>query len=91
MSVTSGFARCDFLLSFRVADAKARAALTRLCEEEWNGARALEEGGETWELDTPLDPHALEEALAPHLAKGDRAVFYYVSSAKRLFRVVVEG
>ena len=86
--LTSGFVRFDYLLTFTVADLAARTRLTAQLEGGWDGARIADA---TWELTTALSPAQLEEALAPFLAAGDRAVFYYLADTKRFFRVVVEG
>ena len=86
--LTSGFSRFDFLLTFAVADERARAELTACCEGEWCGTRV---GEGTWEIATPLSPEAFELALEPLLRPGDRAVFYYLADSKRFFRIVVRG
>jgi hypothetical protein len=98
-SLTSGFTRADFLLSFSIADAERRARFAALCDSEWGGTRITES---TWELATPLSPADLEVALSAHLAPGDHAAYYYLATAladssahsahtKRLFRIVITG
>jgi hypothetical protein len=84
----SGFVRTDFVLTFDIQDAEARARLLALCEGEWQGTRIT---ASTWEVTSALSPDALESALLPLLSKGDRAVYYYLSDSKRLFRVVLDG
>lgn len=84
----SGFVRTDFILTFSIAAADARAALTALCAGEWQGTRVTES---TWEVTSALSPDALESAIVPLLADGDRAVYYYLSDSKRIFRVVLRG
>lgn len=87
-ALLSGFVRTDFVLTFDIADAAARAQLVALCEGDWQGT-PITSG--TWEVTSALSPDALESALLPLLAPGDRAVYYYLSDSKRLFRVVLEG
>lgn len=86
--LTSGFVRFDFLLTFSVADARARSELEARCAVEWCGTRV---GELTWEVATAASPEAFELALEPFLRPGDRAVFYYLADSKRFFRVVVGG
>ena len=86
--LTSGFSRFDFLLTFAVADPSAREALATQCAREWGGTQV---GDATWEITIPGSPESFEAALEPFLRTGDRAVFYYLSDAKRFFRVVVIG
>jgi hypothetical protein len=86
--LTSGFARFDYLLTCVVTDGSARAELAARCEGEWSGTQVAES---TWEVSTSASPQAFEEALAPLLRPGDRAVFYYLADSKRFFRVVVVG
>ena len=86
--LTSGFARFDFLLTFSVADARARSELAARCEGEWCGTPV---GDSTWEIATAASPEAFELALESLLRPGDRAVFYYLADSKRFFRVVVGG
>jgi hypothetical protein len=86
--LTSGFVRTDFVLTFAIADDAARARVVALCAGEWQGTRVTDA---TWEVASSLSPDALEIAIAPLLSPGDRAVYYYLSDTKRLFRVVIEG
>jgi hypothetical protein len=84
----SGFVRHDYVLTFAVADDAARARLRDLCAGAWQGDEATPG---TWEVSNDLGPDAMESAVLALLAPGDRAVCYYLSDAKRLFRVVLEG
>ena len=86
--VWSGFVRTDFILTFDVKDASSRDRLVALCEGEWHGTRVT---ASTWEVTSALTPDAIETALVPLLAPGDRAVYYYLSDTKRIFRVVLDG
>ena len=86
--VWSGFVRTDFILTFDVKDASSRDRLVALCEGEWQGTRVT---ASTWEVTSALTPDAIETALVPLLAPGDRAVYYYLSDTKRIFRVVLDG
>ena len=80
----SGFLRHDYVLTFDVADADRREALRAWCRDELVGDEIT---GSTWEVSTDLDPHELERRLLSFLAEADRAAYYYLSDAKRIFRV----
>jgi hypothetical protein len=84
----SGFLAHDYVLTFEIADAERRTKLERLCEGDWLGDRVT---AATWEVSTKLSPDAIEKALLDLLADGDRAVYYYLSDSKRIFRVVLTG
>jgi hypothetical protein len=84
----SGFLNHDYVLTFEIADAGKRAKLAALCEEDWAGDRVTPS---TWEVSTKLSPDAIEKALLDLLEDGDRAVYYYLSDSKRVFRVVLAG
>jgi hypothetical protein len=84
----SGFVRHDYVLAFAVADEAARAALRDLCAGPWQGDEVTPG---TWEISNDLDPDAMESAILALLGEGDRAVYYYLSDSKRLFRVVLAG
>ena len=86
--VWSGFVRTDFILTFEVQDAAVRDRVIALCEGEWQGTRVT---ASTWEVTSALPPDAIETALLSLLAPGDRAVYYYLSDTKRIFRVVLDG
>ena len=82
----SGFVRHDYIVTFSIADPEARRRLVERCAGEWGGDEVTDT---TWEVSNDLAPDAMEEALVPHLAEGDRAAYYYLSDAKRMFRVLV--
>jgi hypothetical protein len=84
----SGFLNHDYLLTFEVKDAAQRAKLVALCEGDWMGDKVTEA---TWEVSTKLAPDAIEKTLLEILGEGDRAVYYYLSDSKRIFRVVLSG
>ncbi len=84
----SGFMNHDYVLTFDVKDATKRDKLDALCEGEWLGDRVSET---TWEVSTKLSPDAIEKALLDILGEGDRAIYYYLSDSKRIFRVVLTG
>jgi hypothetical protein len=80
----TGFMNRDYVLTFYVRDPARNAALVALCRDAWRGDEVTPS---TWELSTALGPHDLEQAILEHLGGGDRAVFYYLSADKRIFRV----
>lgn len=82
----SGFVRHDYLLTFSVAEPEARARLVALCAGPWQGDEVTPN---TWEVSNELSPDAMETAIVEHLSDGDQAAYYYLASAKRLFRVVL--
>jgi hypothetical protein len=84
----SGFLNHDYLLTFQIADPNQGAKLAQLCEGEWLGDRVTPT---TWEVSTKLSPDAIEKTLLDLLGDGDRAVYYYLSDSKRIFRVVLTG
>ncbi len=84
----SGFVRTDFILTFAIAADADRARLVALCASEWEGTCVTPS---TWEVTSALSPDALESAIVPLLAPGDRAAYYYLSDSKRIFRVVLRG
>jgi hypothetical protein len=84
----SGFLNHDYLLTFEIKDEEKRAKLSALCEGDWLGDKVT---ATTWEVSTKLSPDAIEKALLELLAEGDRAVYYYLSDSKRVFRVVLTG
>jgi hypothetical protein len=83
---TSGFMNRDYVLTFHVCDPGHRAALVALCRDAWQGDEMTPS---TWELSTELSPQDLESAIVEHMSDGDRAAYYYLSDAKRIFRVVL--
>jgi len=84
----SGFLNHDYLLTFQIADADKAERLMALCEGDWLGDRV---NPTTWEVSTKLSPDAIEKTLLDLLGEGDRAVYYYLSDSKRIFRVVLTG
>jgi hypothetical protein len=84
----SGFLVHDYILTFEIADGDKRAKLAGLCEGDWAGDRV---SATTWEVSTKLSPDAIEKTLLELLGDGDRAVYYYLSDSKRIFRVVLSG
>lgn len=82
----SGFVGCDYVVTFSIADAEARRKLIALCAGEWQGDEVTET---TWEVSNELGPDDMERALGELLGEGDSAAYYYLSDAKRLFRVLV--
>ena len=84
----SGFRNHDYVLTFDVADEDNREKLSLLCAGEWQGDRV---NGTTWEVSTKLSPDAIEKTILELLGDGDRAVYYYLSDSKRIFRVVLTG
>ena len=79
-----GFMNHDYILTFEIADGANAAALAETCEREWQGDRVL---GTTWEISNDLSPREMEARILAFLGEGDRAAYYYLSSAKRIFRV----
>lgn len=84
--VYSGFMNHDYILSFHIADAGNRQKLLELCAGPWMGDEVTPD---TWEISNTLSPDDMERAIAELMADGDRAAYYYLSDAKRLFRVVL--
>jgi len=86
--VYSGFVRHDYILTFAIQDATSRAKLVELCRGPWQGDEVT---AETWEISNTLSPDQMEAAVSDLLADGDRAAYYYLSDAKRMFRVVLSS
>ena len=84
--VYSGFVRHDYVLVFAIADAESRGRLAALCAGPWMGDEVMPG---TWEISNELSPDAMETAVVEHLGDEDRAVYYYLSDSKRMFRVVL--
>jgi hypothetical protein len=84
----SGFLNHDYLLTFAIADEGKREKLVELCEGDWLGDKVTPT---SWEVSTKLSPDAIEKTLLDLLGEGDRAVYYYLSDSKRIFRVVLTG
>jgi hypothetical protein len=84
----SGFMNHDYVLTFDIASEDSRDKLAMLCAADWQGDQV---NPTTWEISNKLSPDALEKAILDLLGKGDRAVYYYLSDSKRIFRVVLTG
>jgi hypothetical protein len=84
----SGFLNHDYVLAFEIRDPGKQEKLARLCEEDWAGDKIT---ATSWEVSTRLSPDAIEKTLLDLLGAGDRAVYYYLSDSKRIFRVVLTG
>ncbi len=84
----SGFMNHDYILTFDIADEDQREKLSVLCATEWQGDKV---NATTWEVSNKLSPDALEKTILDLLGEGDRAVYYYLSDSKRVFRVVLTG
>jgi hypothetical protein len=84
----SGFMNHDYILTFDIADESQREKMSALCAGDWQGDRV---NATTWEVSNKLSPDALEKTILDLLGDGDRAVYYYLSDTKRVFRVVLTG
>jgi hypothetical protein len=84
----SGFMNHDYILTFDIADEDQREKLATLCATDWQGDRV---NATTWEVSNKLSPDAIEKTILDILGEGDRAVYYYLSDTKRVFRVVLTG
>ena len=84
----SGFMNHDYVLTFDIADDDKKEELSKLCAGDWQGEKV---NGTTWEVSNKLSPDDLENAILALLNDGDRAVYYYLSDKKRIFRVVLTG
>ena len=82
----SGFVRHDYILTFSIADERNRARLIELCQGPWQGDQVTET---TWEITNTLNPDQMESTVVDLLGDDDRAAYYYLSDAKRMFRVVL--
>ena len=82
----SGFVSHDYVVSFDVSDAERRARLVALCSGPWQGDEVTTT---TWEISNDLSPDDMERAILDLLDDGDRAVYYYLSDSKRIFRVIL--
>jgi len=82
----SGFMNRGYLLIFDVQDEASRKKLVSLCEGEWQGDAVTPNA---WEITNDLDPDAMEKTIADLLGENDRAAYYYLTDAKRMFRVVL--
>ena len=84
--VGSGFMNRGYLLIFQIADEANRKKLVALCEGEWQGDQVTEHA---WEITNELEPDQMEKTIADLLGDDDRAAYYYLTDAKRMFRVVL--
>lgn len=82
----SGFVRHDYILTFAIAGDEQRGRLVELCRGPWQGDEVTPG---TWEISNDLSPDQMETAIVELLEDGDRAVYYYLSDSKRMFRVVL--
>lgn len=80
----SGFVNHDYVLTFQIANERKRGELVELCEGAWMGDQVTEC---TWEISNDLEPEEMEVEIERYLGQGDRAAYYYLSDAKRMFRV----
>ncbi len=84
--VYSGFVRHDYILTFSIEDEQSRARLLELCAGPWQGDEVTRD---TWEISNALSPDEMETTIGELLGERDRAVYYYLSDSKRMFRVVL--
>lgn len=82
----SGFVKGDYVLTFSIANPESRAKLVELCAGPWQGDEVIPN---TWELSNELNPDQMEGSILALMGDEDRAVYYYLSSAKRMFRVIL--
>ena len=82
----SGFVRHDYILTFSIEDEASRARLVELCAGPWQGDEVTPY---TWEISNELSPDEMENTIVLLLGDNDRATYYYLSDAKRMFRVVL--
>lgn len=82
----SGFMNHDYILTFSIADQESRARLVALCVGPWQGDEVT---ANTWEVSNTLSPDQMERAILDLMGDEDRAAYYYLSDAKRMFRVIL--
>jgi hypothetical protein len=82
----SGFMNHDYILSFSIRDAESRNKLLALCAGPWQGDEVTPD---TWEISNSLSPDQMESQIVALMGDDDRAAYYYLSDAKRMFRVVL--
>jgi hypothetical protein len=82
----SGFMNHDYILTFSIADSADRARLIELCRGPWQGDEVTDG---TWEISNSLSPDQMERAILDLMGDTDRAVYYYLSDTKRMFRVML--
>jgi hypothetical protein len=84
----SGFVNHDYVLTFVIHDEASRAQMVELCKGPWQGDEAIPN---TWEVSNSLSPDQMERAILELLGEADRAIYYYLSDSKRMFRVLLSG
>jgi hypothetical protein len=82
----SGFMNHDYILTFTIQDDASRAKLVELCSGPWQGDEVTKD---TWEISNRLSPDEMEKAILALMGDDDRATYYYLSDAKRIFRVIL--
>lgn len=82
----SGFMNHDYILTFSIQDDASRAKLVELCSGPWQGDEVTRD---TWEISNRLSPDEMEKAILALMGDDDRATYYYLSDAKRIFRVIL--
>ena len=82
----SGFMNHDYILTFSIQDQASRTKLVELCSGPWQGDEVTKD---TWEISNPLSPDEMEKAILALMGDEDRATYYYLSDAKRIFRVIL--
>lgn len=82
----SGFMNHDYILTFSIKNEQSRARLIELCAGPWQGDEVTPT---TWEVSNSLSPDQMERAILDLMEDGDRATYYYLSDAKRMFRVML--
>ncbi len=80
----SGFVLHDYILTFSIEEPENRRKLIELCKGPWLGDEVTPN---TWEVSNDLSPDQMERAILDCLGDQDKATYYYLSDAKRLFRV----
>ena len=82
----SGFMNHDYILTFEIQSEANRAKLAALCAGPWQGDQVT---STTWEVSNTLSPDQMERTILDLMDEGDRAVYYYLSDTKRMFRVML--
>ena len=82
----SGFMNHDYILTFSIQDETSRGRLVELCRGPWQGDEVTKD---TWEISNTLSPDEMEKAILALMGDEDRATYYYLSDAKRVFRVIL--
>lgn len=82
----SGFVLHDYILTFSISNPERRAKLIELCRGPWQGDEVTPN---TWEISNDLSPDQMEGEILALMEDTDRAVYYYLSDSKRMFRVIL--